>query len=83
MSPQPSRARSDLDKLCVGLPAKAEMGSVVGVLMPVTAVQDVPVLSAAQNQQCAEKSTRAKGDEPLSHILDNIPVASDSGATNS
>ncbi|MHB9851294.1 rodlin [Streptomyces sp. Tue6028] len=83
MSPQLSVAQGDLNKLCVGLPAKANVGSVVGVLVPVTAVQDVPVLSAAQNQQCAENSTQAKGDEPLSHILDNIPVASGSGATNS
>jgi hypothetical protein len=34
----------------------------------------VPVLSAPQNQQCTENSTQAKGDEPLSHILDDLNV---------
>ena len=82
MSPQLSLAQGALNKLCVGLPAKVNVGSVVGVV-PVTVLQDVPVLSAPQNQQCAENSTQAKGDEPLSHILDNIPVLSGNGAMGS
>ncbi|MET7696662.1 MULTISPECIES: rodlin [unclassified Streptomyces] len=83
MSPQLSLAQGSLNKLCVGLPAKVNVGSVVGILVPVTVLQDVPVLSAPQNQQCAENSTQAKGDEPLSHILDNIPVLSGNGAKGS
>ncbi|MEV0226346.1 rodlin [Streptomyces sp. NPDC050704] len=82
MSPQLSLVQGSLNKLCVGLPAKANVGSVVGVV-PVTVLQDVPVLSAPQNQQCAENSTQAKGDEPLSHILSNIPVLSGNGADRS
>jgi hypothetical protein len=82
LSPQLSLAQGTLNKLCVGLPAKVNVGSVVGVV-PVTILQDVPVLSAPQNQQCTENSTQAKGDEPLSHILDNIPVLSGNGAKNS
>ena len=82
MSPQLSLAQGALNKLCVGLPAKVNVGSVVGVV-PVTVLQDVPVLSAPQNQQCAENSTQAKGDEPLSHIVDNIPVLSGNGAMGS
>jgi len=82
MSPQLSLAQGTLNKLCVGLPAKVNVGSVVGVV-PVTVLQDVPVLSAPQNQQCAENSTQAKGDEPLSHIADNIPVLSGNGAKDS
>uniref|UniRef100_UPI00048B701A rodlin n=1 Tax=Streptomyces sp. 142MFCol3.1 TaxID=1172179 RepID=UPI00048B701A len=82
MSPQMALVQGSLNKPCVGLPAKANVGSVVG-LVPITAVQDVPVLSAPQNQQCTENSTQAKGDEPLSHILDNIPVLSGNGATSS
>ena len=50
--------------------------------MPVSALQDVHVLSAPQNQQCTENSTQAKGDEPLSHILDQIPVLSGNGTNN-
>ncbi|MGX9889142.1 rodlin [Streptomyces sp. NPDC002276] len=82
MSPQLSLVQGSLNKPCVGLPVKANLASLVG-LVPVTVLQDVPVLSAPQNQQCTENSTQAKGDEPLSHILDNIPVLSGNGAVGS
>ncbi|MDC2953579.1 rodlin [Streptomyces gilvifuscus] len=82
MSPQASLVQGTANKLCVGLPAKADVQSVVGILVNV-GVQDIPVLSAPQNQQCAENSTQAKGDEPLSHIVDNIPVLSGNGAQGS
>jgi hypothetical protein len=78
MSPQLSLVQGSLNKPCVGLPAKANVGSLVGAV-PV-AVQDVPVLSAPQNQQCVENSTQAKGDEPLSHVLNDIPVLSGNGS---
>ncbi|MFI2432298.1 rodlin [Streptomyces sp. NPDC018693] len=81
MSPQMALIQGSLNKPCVGLPAKANLGSVVGVV-PVAA-QDIPVLSAPQNQQCVENSTQVKGDEPLSHILDDIPVLSGNGTNNS
>ncbi|MFF4210911.1 rodlin [Streptomyces sp. NPDC001796] len=80
MSPQMALIQGSLNKPCVGLPAKVNAGSLVGVV-PV-AVQDVPVLSASQNQQCTENSTQAKGDEPLSHILDDVPVLSANGTNN-
>ncbi|MEV0035878.1 rodlin [Streptomyces sp. NPDC050804] len=81
MSPQLELVQGSLNKLCVGLPVKANVGSLVGVLIPV-AVQDINVLASPQNQQCAENSTQAKGDEPLSHILDDIPVLSGNGTGN-
>jgi hypothetical protein len=81
MSPQMALIQGSLNKPCVGLPAKVNAGSLVGVV-PV-AVQDVPVLSSPQNQQCTENSTQAKGDEPLSHVLDDIPVLSGYGTGNS
>jgi len=81
MSPQATLVQGSLNKLCVGLPAKVNAGSLVGLLAPV-AVQDINVLSNPQNQQCVDNSTQAKGDEPLSHILDQIPVASSNGAGN-
>ncbi|MET9608205.1 rodlin [Streptomyces sp. NPDC006512] len=74
-SPQLSAIQGSLNKLCVGLPAKVNAQSLVAILANV-GVQDVNVLSNPQNQQCAENSTQAKGDEPLSHILSNIPVLS-------
>ncbi|MCX4762267.1 rodlin [Streptomyces sp. NBC_01275] len=80
MSPQATLVQSSLNKLCVGLPVKANVGGVVGAV-PVT-VQDIPILSSPQNQQCAENSTQAKGDEPLSHILDDISALSGNGVQN-
>ncbi|WP_267243115.1 rodlin [Streptomyces sp. PR69] len=81
MSPQMSLVQGTLNKPCIGLPNKLNVGSVVG-FVPVT-VQDINVLSAPQHQQCTENSTQAKGDEPLSHILSNIPVLSGNGAVGS
>jgi hypothetical protein len=80
MSPQFALIQGSFNKPCIGLPAKANVGSLVG-LVPI-AVQDIPVLSAPQNQQCVENSTQVKGDEPLSHILDDIPVLSSNGVHN-
>ncbi|MET7843405.1 rodlin [Streptomyces sp. NPDC005356] len=80
MSPQMALIQGSLNKPCIGLPAKANVGSLVGAV-PIS-VQDIPVLSAQQNQQCVENSTQAKGDEPLSHILEDIPVLSANGTNN-
>ncbi|MEU5955763.1 rodlin [Streptomyces sp. NPDC047525] len=80
LSPQATLVQSTLNKPCIGLPVKANVGSLVG-LVPI-AVQDIPVLSAPQNQQCADNSTQAKGDEPLSHIVNDIPVLAGNGTNN-
>ncbi|WP_055568945.1 rodlin [Streptomyces atriruber] len=80
MSPQMALIQGSLNKPCIGLPAKANVGSLVGVV-PIS-VQDIPILSAPQNQQCTENSTQAKGDEPLSHILSDVPLLSGNGEHN-
>ncbi|MEU6662520.1 rodlin [Streptomyces sp. NPDC046821] len=80
-SPQLGAVQGSLNKPCIGLPVKGNVGPVFGLFVPVS-VQDVPVLSAPQNQQCAENSTQGKGDEPLSHIVDDIPVLSGNGTGN-
>ncbi|WP_225799455.1 rodlin [Streptomyces sp. NK15101] len=80
MSPQMALVQGSLNKPCIGLPAKVNAGSLIG-LIPIT-VQDINVLSSPQNQQCTENSTQAKGDEALSHILDDIPVLSGNGVGN-
>ncbi|MFD8638107.1 rodlin, partial [Streptomyces sp. NPDC059656] len=72
MSPQASLVQGSLNKLCVGLPAKINAQSVLALVN--VGVQDIPIASNPQNQQCAENSTQAKGDETASHILSNIPV---------
>ncbi|WP_369383924.1 rodlin [Streptomyces sp. cg36] len=82
MSPQLGLVQGTLNKPCVGLPVKANLQGLVG-LAAVGVAQDIPVLSAPQNQQCTENSTQAKGDEPLSHVLSNIPVLSGNGAVGS
>ncbi|THA37045.1 rodlin [Streptomyces sp. A1547] len=81
LSPQLSLVQGTLNKPCVGLPVKVNIQSLVGAV-PI-GVQDVNLLSNPQNQQCTENSTQAKGDEALSHILDNIPVLSGNGAVGS
>ncbi|KOU39205.1 rodlin [Streptomyces sp. WM6378] len=78
MAPQMTLVQGSLNKLCAGAPVKVNAASVVGVV-PVSVLQDVPILSAPQNQQCTENSTQVKGDEPLSHILDEIPILSGNG----
>ncbi|MGW0753063.1 rodlin [Streptomyces sp. NPDC002587] len=74
LSPQLGLVQGTLNKPCIGLPAKLNAQSLAGATN--IALQDINVLSNPQNQQCTENSTQAKGDEPLSHILDNIPVLS-------
>jgi hypothetical protein len=80
MSPQFALIAGSLNKPCIALPAKANLGSLIG-LVPIS-VQDLNILSSPQNQQCTENSTQSKGDEPLSHLLDNIPILSGNGAHN-
>jgi hypothetical protein len=79
-SPQIGLVQGTLNKPCIGIPFKANLGSLVGIV-PIT-VQDINVLSSPQNQQCTEGSSQIKHDEPLSHILDNIPVLSANGVAN-
>ncbi|MFI0453680.1 rodlin [Actinomadura sp. 6N118] len=66
------------DKPCIGLPVKANIGSLVGLIN--IAVQDIPILSAPNNQVCANTGTPV--DEPVSHILSDIPVLPGNGAGN-
>ncbi|WP_327183170.1 rodlin [Streptomyces sp. NBC_01334] len=80
MSPQMALIQGSFNKPCIGLPAKIGAQGLLGAV-PIN-VQDVNVLSSPQNQQCVENSTQAKGDEPLSHILDDISALSGNGAAN-
>ncbi len=81
LSPQIGLIQGSLNKPCIGLPIKTNTQDLVGASN--IAVQDIPILSAPQNQQCVENSTQAKGDEPLSHILSNIPILSGNGSLGS
>ncbi|MGW5428546.1 rodlin [Streptomyces sp. NPDC004059] len=80
MSPQMALIQGSFNKPCIGLPAKVNAQSILSAVN--VGVQDIPVLSSPQNQQCTENSTQAKGDEPLSHILDDISALSGNGTNN-
>ncbi|WP_043265458.1 rodlin [Streptomyces sp. CT34] len=69
--------QGSLNEFRVGLPAKGDVGSLFGGV-PVT-VEDINVMSSPQNQQCTRNSTQAKGDEVLSHVIDDIPIHSGNG----
>ncbi|MFI9025339.1 rodlin [Streptomyces sp. NPDC053560] len=62
LSGQFGAVQGTLNELCVGVPAKANVGALVGILVPV-AVQDVNVLSSPQNQQCANNTTQSSGSD--------------------
>ncbi|MEV0412639.1 rodlin [Streptomyces sp. NPDC050448] len=81
MSPQMALIQGSFNKPCIALPAKANLQGLLGA-SPIN-LQDINVLSNPQNQQCTENSTQAKGDEALSHILDNIPILSGNGSAGS
>ncbi|WP_411106779.1 rodlin [Streptomyces sp. cmx-4-9] len=81
LSPQLGLVQGTLNKPCIGLPAKVNAQSILALIN--VGVQDINVLSNPQNQQCTENSTQAKGDEPLSHLLSNIPVLSGNASVGS
>jgi hypothetical protein len=63
---------------CIGI-GKLGVQSVLALIN--VGVQDVPVLTSQQQQQCTDNSTIDNGD-PVSHILDEIPVVSGNGSAN-
>ena len=81
MSPQMALIQGSFNKPCIALPAKVNAQSILAIVNG--GVQDIPVLSSPQNQQCTENSTQAKGDEALSHILSNIPILSGNASAGS
>jgi hypothetical protein len=83
MSPQLSLVQGSLNKLCVAAPSKLDTQTLAApVDGGVIGLQDVGILSSPQTQTCTENSTQAKGDEPLSHILDDIAALSGNGVGN-
>ncbi|MFE0189378.1 rodlin [Streptomyces sp. NPDC059008] len=79
LSTQLGLVQGSLNDLCFALIGeKVNFGSVFGAFP--TTIQDINVLSNPQTQQCVRNSTQAKGDEAVSHILNDIPIASGNGA---
>ncbi|MER7001123.1 rodlin [Streptomyces sp. NPDC000410] len=80
-SPQMALIQGTLNKPCIGLPNKVNVGALGGILGTL-AVQDINALSSAQSQQCTENSTAVDGDDPLSHVLEGLSLFSGNGETN-
>ncbi|MEU3878031.1 MULTISPECIES: rodlin [Streptomyces] len=78
-SPQMSAIQSTAEKLCVGV-GGAGIQSLL--LLINIGIQDVPVLTSQQQQQCADNSEINDGDDPLSHLIEQIPVISGNGSGN-
>ncbi|MFI9723229.1 rodlin [Streptomyces sp. NPDC052396] len=78
-SPQMSLIQGSLNKLCLGI-GKVGVQSLIGVLN--VGLQDIPILSSEQQQQCTDNSTIDNGDNPLSHLVNDIPILSGNGSGN-
>ncbi|MEU7137009.1 rodlin [Streptomyces sp. NPDC046261] len=79
-SPQMSLIQGTLNKPCIGI-GKIGIQSLIALLN--IGVQDIPILTSQQQQQCTDNSTINDGDDPLSHLLDEIPIISGNGSGNS
>ncbi|MFC5722970.1 rodlin [Streptomyces gamaensis] len=78
-SPQMTAVQGSLNKLCVGI-GKVGLQSVLALIN--VGLQDIPILTSQQQQECTDNSTIADGDDPLSHLIDDIPVVSENGSRN-
>ncbi|MER6284089.1 rodlin [Streptomyces sviceus] len=76
MSPQMALIQGSFNKPCL-----AVSDLPIGVLQVVN-VQDVPILSDQQTQQCAENSTQAKRDGALAHLLEDVSILSTAAESN-
>ncbi|KAB7848590.1 RdlA protein [Streptomyces mobaraensis NBRC 13819 = DSM 40847] len=78
-SPQMSLIQGTLNKPCIGL-GRANIQNIVALIN--IGLQDIPILSSEQEQQCTDNSSINDGDDPLSHLLDDIPIISGNGSAN-
>jgi hypothetical protein len=79
MSPNMALVNGSLNNVCLGVPInKVNVGGVLGAL-PI-AVQDI--LTSSNQQNCADNSTQIDGDDPLSHLIEDIPILSENGANS-
>lgn len=79
MSPQMGLINGSFNKPCIAI-GKIGLQSLLGAV-PI-GIQDVPILSSQQQQQCTENSVVNDGDDPLSHILDDLVILSGNGSGN-
>ncbi|MGK5641253.1 rodlin [Streptomyces sp. URMC 126] len=79
MSPQMGLINGSFNKPCIAV-GRLNLQNIVGLVN--IGLQDIPILSSQQMQQCTENSTINDGDDPLSHILDRLPILSGNGSAN-
>jgi hypothetical protein len=75
MSPQMALIQGSFNKPCI---AVNDLPIGVGALIGIP-IQDIPILSDHQQQQCAENSTNAKRDGALAHLLEDVSILSANG----
>lgn len=80
-SPQSDLTQGSFNRPCLAIPVNANLASLEGVISA-SVLQDVPVLSNLQTQQCLENSLQVQGDESLSELIDSMPVLSGNGEHN-
>ncbi|MGK5641254.1 rodlin [Streptomyces sp. URMC 126] len=78
-SPQMSLIQGTLNKPCIAL-GRVNIQNIVALVN--IGLQDIPILSSQQEQQCTDNSSINDGDDPLSHLLDDIPIISGNGSAN-
>ena len=79
MSPNASLVNGTLNKPCVAVPVtKPHVLNGIGLV----GVNVNDILTSQNNQNCTENSTQADGDDPLSHLLEEVPVISQNGSAN-
>lgn len=79
MSPNMALVNGSLNDVCAAVPI-GKINALNGIGLIGVNVNDV--LTSYNNQQCAENSTQIDGDDPLSHLLEEVPILSQNGAAN-
>ncbi|UNO41631.1 rodlin [Streptomyces sp. MST-110588] len=80
MSPQFALIQGSFNKPCIALPEKLNINSLIA-LIPIS-VQDINLFSSKQHQTCVENSTMSKGNDAVTHFVEDIPLLSENGVNN-
>ncbi|WP_424889224.1 rodlin [Streptomyces sp. XH2] len=78
MSPQTTAVQGTLNDLCIGV---GKIG-VQGLLLNNISLQDIPVLTSQEQQQCTSGSVTGNGNNPLSHLAERISLLDHNGSGN-
>ncbi len=79
MSPQMTAVQDTLNDLCIGV---GKLGVQSLLLLINVGVQDLPVLTSQEQQQCTRGSVTGNGNNPLSHLAERISLLDHNGSGN-